>query len=306
MFKLKNYCMYLLIIVIGMSLKAQQNPNYTQYMYNTIAINPAYAGSSDSFSAVSVYRSQWVGFDGSPETINLSLDSPVTEKMGLGVNIIKDALGPSEELNIDGNFSYNIQLDRELKIAFGLKAGARLLNVDFTKGEFQNQGDPLLNSNVDNQILATLGAGIFLYKYNWYIGLSAPNFFNQKYYDNVNEALVSDKFHNYLTAGYVFSLNDKLKFKPAILIDYVNGAPLRTNISANMLFSEKLTLGASYQVDAAVSALAGFQISNNIFIGYSFDYNTTQFSNYNDGTHEIILKFLLTKKRGMSFSPRFF
>lgn len=306
MFKIYKIYLVLIMCCVSIHINAQQAPNYTQYMYNTMAINPAYAGSSEGLNIVGIYRSQWAGFDGAPETYNLSIETPLTERVGLGVNVNKDVNGPAERFNFDGNFSYNIQLDRDLNLAFGIKAGAQLLNVDFSKGEFVNQGDPLLTNNVDNRLLATLGAGAFLYKYNWYVGVSVPDFFSDEYYDNVEEAVVADERQSYLTAGYVFGISDNIRFKPAALVNYVNGSPLRYNLSANFLFHDKLTVGASYQVDAAVSALAGFQISDNLFLGYSFDYATTEFTNYNDGTHEVILKFSLFKKKGMSFSPRFF
>ena len=306
MLKIYKNCTIILIFMVTVSVTAQQDPNYTQYMYNTMTINPAYVGSAGTLNIVGDYRSQWLGFDGAPETMNAGLESPLTDALGLGINITRDVLGPLEEVNIDGNFSYNIRLSRILKLAFGLKAGLRLLNVDFTKGEYQNQNDPLFMNNINNRFLGTIGLGTYLYTDKWYLGLSIPNFFTQEYYDDVAQAVDADELHYYFIGGYVFDLSESTKFKPALLMNYVNGTPLRASFSGNFLMFDKLTLGAAYKLDAAVSALAGFQLFDNLFVGYSYDYNTNEFTNYNDGTHEIILKFSFARQRGMTFSPRFF
>ncbi len=306
MFKLYQNYIYILILLVTVSLQAQQDPNYTQYMYNTMTINPAYVGSSGTLNLVADYRSQWLGFDGAPETMNFGLESPLTDAVGLGLNITRDVLGPSEELNVDGNFSYNLQLSRVLKIAFGLKAGLRVLNIDFTKGSYQDPNDPLFMNDINNRLLGTIGLGSYLYTDEWYLGLSVPNFFTQQYYDDVEQAVDADELHFYFIGGYVFDISENTRFKPALLMNYVNGTPLRASLSGNFLMYDKLTLGAAYKLDAAVSALAGFQISKNLFLGYSYDYSTNRFNAYNDGTHEIILKFSFARQRGITFSPRFF
>ena len=284
----------------------QQAPNYTQYMYNTMTVNPAYAGSSDALNITANYKAQFTGIDGAPETINLGLETPVTYNVGLGLNITRDALGPSEDLNIDGNFSYAIQLAERTYLSFGLKAGFRVLNVDFRKGVFDNPNDPSFMNNINNQFLGVLGAGTYLYSDQWYLGLSTPNFFSQEYYDEEDDFVNTEQLHVYRIGGYIFDISQNTKFKPAALFDYVEGAPIRANLSANFLFLERFTIGAGYSMDAAVSALAGFQVTNNIFIGYAYDYNTSDFNQYNEGSHEILIKFSLARRRGATFSPRFF
>ena len=296
----------ILLIFSVVSMHAQQEPNYTQYMYNTMTVNPAYVGSTDNFNITADYKAQFTGVEGAPETVNLGLESPVTYNIGLGLNITRDALGPAEDLNIDGNFSYSIQLATQTYLSFGLKAGFRVLNVDFTKGMFSNPNDPLFMNNIDNKFLGILGAGTYLYSDKWYLGLSTPNFFSQEYFNEEDTTVETEELHLYLIGGYVFDLGNQIKFKPAMLLDYVQGAPIRANLSGNFLFLEKFTAGVSYSVDAAVSGLLGFQITDNIFIGYAYDYNTSDFNEYNDGSHEILLKFSLARKRGATFSPRFF
>ncbi|MGC4041383.1 MAG: type IX secretion system membrane protein PorP/SprF [Flavobacterium sp.] len=286
---------------------AQQDPGYTQYMYNTMTVNSAYAGSTGSLEAILLHRSQWVGIEGAPQTQAFNIHSPMrNENVGLGLSIVHDKLGPSSEFYFDGNFSYTIALSQNTKLAFGLKAGARMMNVDWTKGRYYNPIDPLLNTNINNKINPSLGAGLFLHTEKWYLGASIPNFIRNDYYDDVQESVVSEMLHYYGMGGYVFELSDNLKFKPAFLVRYVKGASLMTDVSTNFLIQEKFTAGASYRLDDSVSALAGFQVTDSFFIGYAFDYSITELNKYNDGTHEFILRYQLQKKSNQIRSPRFF
>lgn len=286
--------------------KAQQNPEYTQYMYNTITINPGYTGSPGVLEANLLLRSQWVGIDGAPRTGTLGVHSPISDKIGLGLNVIADKIGPSTETSASGNFSYTLNLGYKAKLAFGLKAGARVLNVDWSKGRYLDSNDVLLNNNISNKIMPLIGAGLYLYGEKWYLGASVPNFIKQDYYDDIQESVMADKLHYYLIGGYVFDITDGLKFKPSAMLKAVSGAPLAADLSANFLIQEKVTLGASYRWDDSVSAMAGLQFLDHFFIGYAFDYSTTKLNKYNDGTHEIILRFQLPPKSSAIKSPRFF
>ena len=286
---------------------AQQDPQYTQYMYNTMAVNPAYAGSTGTLEATLLHRSQWIGIDGAPTTQSFSIHSPLrNEKIGLGLSVVNDKIGPSNELYLDGNFSYSLPLGYEKRLAFGLKAGMRLLNVDWSKGRFYDPNDVLLNQNIDNQAKIAIGAGVYYYTEKWYVGLSVPSFIKNNYYDDVKESIDYESFHYYLMGGYVFDLNMNLKFKPAFLVKAVSGAPLTADVSANFMIQEKFVLGASYRTDDSLSALAGFQISKSFYIGYAFDYTVSELNKYNDGSHEIILRYQFNKDQSKIKSPRFF
>lgn len=166
--------------------------------------------------------------------------------------------------------------------------------------------DALLNNNISNEIKPSIGAGFYYYSQKWYVGTSVPNLIRSNFYDDIQESVTIDRLHYYLIGGYVFDLSQSLKFKPAFLAKAVSGAPLYYNVSANFLVHEKLTLGASYQVDDSVSALAGFQITDEFYIGYSYDYTTTNLNKYNDGSHEFILRYQFQKKSKQIKSPRFF
>lgn len=292
---------------ITVSATAQQEPQYTQYMYNTMSVNPAYAGSTGATEAALLYRSQWVGISGAPQTQSFSIHSPLrNENLGLGLSIVNDKIGPSDELYFDGNFAYSVPLGYEKRLAFGLKAGARMLNIDWSKGRYYDNDDVLLNQNINNQIKLAVGAGIYYYTNKWYVGLSVPSFLKNNYYDDVQESIDYDRMHFYLMGGYVFDLNPNLKFKPAFLVKAVSGAPITADISANFMIQEKFVIGGAYRTDDSVSILAGFQISPSFFLGYSFDYTVSELNKYNDGSHEIILRYQFVQKQSKIKSPRFF
>ncbi len=309
---MKLHTVILMIISLGSLLLsgeafAQQDPQYTQYMYNTLTVNPGYTGSTGGLEANVLHRSQWVGIDGAPQTQSFAIHSPVlNEKTGAGLSVINDRLGPSDEFYVDGNFAYNLYLGYRAKLAFGMKAGVRVLNIDWSRGRYYQEGDPLLNTNINNKISPAVGAGLYYYTDDWYAGLSVPNFIQNNIYDDVREATVSDRLHYYIMGGYVFNLSSSVKFKPAVLGKVVSGAPVTVDVSANFLLRDVLTLGASWRWDDSVSALAGIQITENIFAGYSFDYTTTSLNKYNNGTHEFLLRFQLMPKQARVKSPRFF
>lgn len=304
--KIINRYFLICVILTAISAKAQQDPQYTQYMYNTLTVNPGYTGSPGYLEATLQHRSQWVGIDGAPTTQALTVHAPVNDQIGLGLSAVNDRIGPAEEVHVNGNFSYTIPVSFNSKIAFGLKAGARVLNIDWSKGTYYQGNDPLFNTNVNNQVMASIGAGIYYYTDRWYAGVSVPNFIRSDYYDDIQEAAVSDRLHYYVIGGYVFDLSENLKFKPAFMAKIVSGAPITADVSANFLISERVTLGAAYRFDDSVSGLLGFQISRNFFVGYSYDYSVTELNKYNDGSHEIVLRFQLMPKSTRIKSPRFF
>ena len=298
------------IVVFSSQLEAQQDSQYTQYMYNTQTVNPAYVGTGGVFGVTALYRNQWVGLEGAPETLNFSLSTPlgVSERLGIGLSFIQDKAGPASESTIVADVSYTIPVGERTSLSFGLKGGVNLLNVDYSVLNIFNPNDALQQFNIDNRMSAVAGVGLFLHDFDkWYVGLSVPNFLETTYYDDTSVSNASEKANLYAIAGYVFNLNETTKFKPAVLGKFVAGAPVGLDLSVNFLFNEKVTLGAAYRLDAAVSALAGFQVSDTLFIGYSYDYGTQELANFNSGSHEIFLRFKLGRNRNDRFlSPRFF
>ncbi len=308
MIKLKSKLTVLIILVIMLvptESDAQQDPQYTHYMYNTLSINPAYAGQRETLSIVGLHRTQWVGISGAPQTQSLGIHSPLrNERMGLGLNVVSDALGPARESFVDGNFSYTVPISYNgTQLSFGIKAGWHNISLDWAKGRFQNP-DALFNQNISQNALI-VGAGLYLSNRNWYLGVSAPNFLTTNHYDDFQESLATERLHYFIHGGYVFDLSSTVKLKPAFLIKAVTGAPVIADISANALFNDKLTLGLAWRWDDSIAALAGIQVSDGLYVGYGYDLTTTDLNNYNSGTHEIILRFEL-EKIGRILSPRFF
>ena len=291
------YChraLLLFAFVLGYtsSVLGQKEPQYTQYMYNIGSFNPAYVGTTETPEITTMYRSQWIGLDGAPTTLRLGTNIPLSnEKMGIGVNVINDQLGPVSQTFFDLAYSYQLNLSESTKLSFGLDVGGALLNVDFSKGTFENPGEPILGQEDINQFYLTIGAGLFLYDENWYLGASIPNFLTDATYNQEVATVIEDNVQFNFIGGYVFDISENTKFKPAFLINYINGAPLNTNISANFLFNEKFVFGASYRWGNAVSALAGFQISDPLYFGVSYDYNTNGLGEFNSGTPEAVLRF---------------
>lgn len=290
----------------------QQDAQYTQYMYNTININPAYAGSRGRVNIFGLHRAQWIGLDGAPVTNIMSIDSPINSKLGIGLSLINDNIGPMIDNSISADISYSIQTSFYYKLSFGIKGTANLLDVDFTKLNIYDVGDPRFQSNIDHKFSPNLGAGIYFYSAKSYIGFSLPQMLEIEHFDKSAKEesasyIIKERMHYYLMAGYVFDLDYNLKFKPSFLSKIVKGAPLQTDISANFLYNEKFTAGISYRWSASVSTLVGFQLSDAWFIGYSYDTEATKLANYNSGSHEIFLRFeLFSGANSRMISPRFF
>lgn len=311
---MKYYLIILLVIICVNSSFSQQDPQYTQYMYNTQAVNPAYIGSKEAASVGLLYRTQWVGFDGAPKTGTLTASTPLGElkRMGLGLSIVSDKIGPATETNFVVDYSYSLLLSEVKRLSFGLKGGLDILDVDYTKLNIYDDLDPQFINNIDKKFQPQIGAGIYYNTDRFYLGLSVPNFLNSKHYnseniDDVNEnALAVERLHYFLIAGYVFDIGENLKFKPATMFKAVSGSPLQTDVSANFLFNDRFALGAAYRWDAAVSAMAGFQISNQLFIGMGYDFQTTDIEKYSDGSYEIFLRFDIFNKTERILTPRFF
>ncbi|WP_290696647.1 type IX secretion system membrane protein PorP/SprF [Lacinutrix sp.] len=289
---------------------AQQDAQFTQYMYNTISVNPAYAGSRGAISMTGLYRTQWVGLEGAPDTQTFNIHSPVgdSEKVGLGLSIINDNIGPTHETYFDIDFSYTINTSEEGRLAFGVKAGGHLLDVAFSELNQFNGGDQLLQTDIENKFSPNVGAGIYYRKGDrWYVGLSAPNLLETTHFDESALSVANEQINLYLIGGYVFDINQDLKLKPAFLFKGVKGAPLQADLTLNALLREKLTLGLAYRWSAAVSALVGYQLTDKLMLGLAYDRETTDLgqTQFEQGSYEIFLRYEIFENQKI-LSPRFF
>lgn len=285
---------------------AQQDSQFTQYMYNTIEINPAYAGSRGVLSVFGLYRTQWVGLDGAPETSTFSVNTPLNNSnLGLGVSLVNDKIGPTNENTLSADLSYSIQTSESFKLSFGIKGTANLFNLDPSKLNYEV--DEQLQ-DISNKFTPNVGAGIYYHSDRAYFGLSVPNFIETNRYDDNDTAIFKEKINYYFMAGYVFNLDrlEYIKFKPALLTKLVEGAPLQIDVSGNFMFNDKFVVGLAYRWSASVSAMAGFQVTKGMYIGYGYDHETTQLRRYNSGSHEIFLRFDFFNNYNKLTSPRFF
>lgn len=300
-----KYLFLLLSIVSINSINAQREPQYTQYINNTLTYNPAYISTQEDVTFTALGRSQWVGFEGAPDTYTFSAILPSLGGLGKGLNIIHDEIGPTKQTSITANFAYEIKLSPTIYTSFGVSGGGSFLNVDYSKGNTLSPNDPLLNNR--NDFDPSFGFGVMTYSDNWYLGLSVPNFLKSDYYSNKNSKLVdSENLQYFILGGYIFNINDNFKFKPAVLARVTKNLPFVVDYSANVLISNKVTLGASYRTSDIMTGLFGIQLTNSFYFGYSYDYTLNGLSSYNDGSHEIMLKFTIPNKTRTIQSPRFY
>ncbi|MDC7995137.1 PorP/SprF family type IX secretion system membrane protein [Altibacter sp. HG106] len=273
-----------------MFLNAQQDPQYTQYMYNMAQINPAYAGTNERLTVTGMYRRQWSGFDNAPETLTLGIHTPLSEKIGVGLSVIEDQLGPVQETNAHIDFSYVINLGYDYNLAFGLKAGAAFHNVGLSDLETIDPNDPLFAENINN-IYPRAGLGVYLYRDFYYLGLSVPNILSSVHLDENGIQYGSETNHFFFTGGYVWDATWDWKIKPSFLVKSSFGAPVSFDLNLNTLYKEKFELGVSYRLDDSFSGLVGFYLAPNVRIGYAYDQVISDLNGVSSSSHEIVLQF---------------
>lgn len=309
----KLYITSLFLIVAAFSSQAQQDPHYTQYMYNMNVMNPAYAGSKENLSIGLLYRQQWVNVDGAPKTATLSGHSPVGKNVGLGLSVISDKIGPVEENNAYADFSYTLNLGGEHRLALGLKAGATFHRVglysEIGNGFVPDENDIAFSENVNNTYL-NVGTGFFYYTQKYYVALSVPNMLKSKYLDvtkNGNDyQFGSETQHYFLTGGYVFNLSDNTKFKPSFMLKSAFNVTPSLDVSANVMFFDKFELGATYRIDDSFGGMVNYAITPSIRVGYAYDHIVSDLKVTTPASHEFMLLFDLNFAKKASISPRYF
>ena len=303
------------LTLLSLQSIAQQDPQFTQYMYNMSVINPAYATAEEGILNLGgFYRTQWVGMEGAPKTGSFFAHTPINDKIEMGISFTNDNIGDVvNENNIYADFAYVLPVGIESKISFGVKAGVTLFDTNFDGFMLQSGGtstDQAFDENI-SKAFPNLGIGAFFFANNYYLGLSAPNMLSTKHLENENgiKATGVQNVHYFFTGGYVFDIDEKLKFKPSFMGRAVKGAPLALDVTASILINEKLEAGLGYRLGDAMSALINFRVTPELRVGYAYDYTTSNLGDYNSGSHEIFILFdvdLFGFRGGYDRSPRFF
>ena len=305
---MKNLVIILFTILCASQVNAQQDPQYTQYMYNMNIINPAYTGSTEGLAVGALYRSQWVGLDGGPETFTFNIHSPVGKRVGLGLSVISDQIGPVKETNAYVDFSYTIPVGTMTKLAFGVKGGFTFHDIGIGESQITliDQGDPFF-ANAINETTPNIGAGAYFYKPSkYYISVSIPNILNGVHLDANGTKIGSESEHFFAAAGYVFDLSENFKLKPHTLIKYAFDAPVSYDINANVFMFDVVEVGVGYRLEDSFSGMINFQVMDNLRIGYAYDAIQSDLDIVTSSSHEIFINFDLNFSTKVSRSPRYF
>lgn len=300
----------ILAIFAYLGVIAQQQAMFTHYSFNTLAVNPAYAGSRDALTVTGLYRNQWVGFEGAPVTQTLTVHTPVIKQLGLGLSILNDKIGPTSSTSLYADVSYSIPFSdtKNSKLAFGLKSGINLLQSNLNQVNTDNSSDNSFSGIESRQALPNFGLGAYYHNDKWYAGLSSPTIIQNSISTLKGTDGAKEIRHYFLIAGAVFDLNENLKFKPTTYLKVTKSVPLELDLTGMFILKEKLELGAMLRTTDAFGALLGYNVKPNMRLGYSYDFsygNTTL--KYNGGSHELMFRydFIYNENKKIK-SPRYF
>ena len=302
----------LLLVILLFSVGetfAQQDPMYTQYMDNLQIVNPAYAGSKDLISVMAVARNQWVSLPGAPDTRTIAAHSPVNgTNMGLGVSFLSDKVGPVQQTGLYVDYSYKLFFSRKRTLALGLKGGINFYRAGISDLTTNDPNDPVFSSDINQSFLPNLGVGAFYYTNTYYLGLSVPKLISNTINKNgvSIQSIGKEQLHFFFMGGYVFDVNRIVKFKPSFLAKLVQNAPVSLDLNGTFLFYDKLWLGAMFRPGDSFGGLLQIQATNQLKIGYSYDYPTNKLGAFNNGTHEIMISYDFDFGGGKVRSPRYF
>lgn len=304
---LKFYIIAAILLTNVVTSFAQQDPMFTQYMFNTLAVNPGYAGSRGALNVTGLLRNQWVGIDGAPKTQTFFAHTPIINKnMAVGLSVVNDKIGPINQTFIYGDYSYTIKVTDNSKLAFGLKGGVNIIKGNLTSVDLTEQNDQSFSTNIDYKPLPNFGFGLYYHSERWYVGLSTPKLLENKIEASVVYSKLSEKRHYFLIGGFVVDISESVKFKPSVLTKVTEGAPVSLDFTANFLFKDKLWLGAGHRLGDSFSALMQLQLNEQLRVGYAYDYTISKLTKYNYGSHEIMLSYDFIYRKDKILSPRYF
>lgn len=305
----KTILAFILLILCSGIVKGQQDPMFTQYMHNPVAINPAYAGSSGTLNFMAMHRQQWVGLEGAPKTLTLSVNSPfIGYNIGVGLSVIHDEIGPSKQTGIYADYSYHLKITEKVKLAFGIKGGVNIYDVNLLNLLGAQNDDKILLFGARKMYLPNVGLGSYLYSDRFFVGLSIPKMLQNSLSDDENNlnVLSMEERHFFISAGVVLDIKENIRFKPTSTMRIVNGAPASIDFSGAIILHDKLWIGAMYRLTESIGGIVRFDITNQLSLGYSFDMTQSRLKNYNQGTHEVFLSYDFEFRNKKILSPRFF
>lgn len=295
-----------LLLNIG-TVKAQQDEQISLYMYNKLAFNPAYAGSRDALSAIAITRFQWVSFEGAPKTQWFSIQAPLLQKsLGIGAHLVNDKIGKRTRTSVFADFSSSIALNKKTsRLSFGLSGGVDIVGYDFSTVIVNDPNDPIAGE-VLNETKPNIGAGIYYYSDNHYFGISAPRVLEatSNILDSIDTKL--NARHFFITGGYVFKINSVLKLHPSTLIKYTPNAPISADINVSLLMYDKFWAGVMYRMHEAMGVNLVYNVKNKMSIGYVYDFPINGLRTFQNGSHEIFLRYDFIPHKSVYSSPRYF
>ncbi len=283
---------------------AQQYVQFTHYMYNTLAINPAYAGSHDMLNITGLYRNQWVGLNGAPNTASIYAHTPIWKGLNLGVSVVNDEIGPIALTNLAADLAYSFQVSKRGKLAFGIKSGGNFYQATTNSLVTISGNDPSVQGDFVKNRHFTIGAGAYYHTDNFYVGFSSPTILRNKLELGASENIA--QLHYYFITGGIFDINNNLKFKPSGSIKMVKNSPFSVDLSGQFLINEKLWLGLMHRFGDSFGALVGYQFSPQFKMGYSYDLTSSQLRSVNDGSHEVFISYDFNFNSDKIVSPRYF
>lgn len=288
-------------------LRAQQDEQLSLYNYNPLYYNPAYAGSRSALSVVSLARFQWVNFEGAPNTQFLTVHAPVLgQQLGMGINLVNDQVGSRRRTAAYYNVSSGIKVNsKNDRLAFGMSVGFDNMSYDFSNLQVHDVSDPFYGQSLTATKI-NVGGGLYYYSEDHYVGISSPRLMESKALDNENVMTALNRRHFFISAGKVFDINSVIKFKPTTLVKITPNAPLTFDLNTNLLLYERFWAGAFYRFHEAVGLNFVYNYKGIAHIGYGFEFPINQLSNYQSGSHEILIQFDIKSKKHLFTSPRYF
>ena len=302
----KQIGLLLFLVVLSTKLIAQQEPLYSQYMFNSLPINPAYAGTQDCLSASVIARKQWLALDGAPSTQTLSLHTPINKsKMALGITAVNDRIGVTSNTGVYGAYAYKIKFKKSV-LSFGLQVGFTNYVSRYSQLEVRTPNDPSFATDDIRFFLPNFGGGVFYHSDKFYLGFSVPHILDHLG-GKTNVALNAVQYQQYfLTSGYVVTLSPQLKWKPSFLAKVVQGAPFQMDLNTTFMIHDVLWLGVSYRTNTSLNFIVQAMLTDQLSLGYSYDAALNKFRSAAKASHELMLNYKFVYFRKNVTAPRYF